>query len=631
MARDAVAEVRERTDIVELVSRYVPLKKTGRSFKGLCPFHQEKTPSFVVFPESGNFHCFGCGKGGDVFTFFMQIEHVEFREALRELAKRAGVELATAPTVAPEVDAHRQRLIDLNELAATFYANVLANSTAGEPGRELARKRGLTPEVISRFGIGFAPDSWDSLHRYLASRGIDPELAVEAGLLQKRESGGYYDRFRNRLMFPIRTRDGRVVGFGGRALGDAQPKYLNSPQSAIFDKSTLLYALDLAQSEIRARDQVIIVEGYMDAIAAHQHGYANVVAAMGTALTEAQIEQVKRLTKRIVLALDADAAGQMATLRSLDSMQQALDAEEVPVPDALGVIRFERKLNAEISILQLPEGKDPDELIRKSPERWPAVVAAARPFLDFYIDAVTRDVSPTDAKAKSEAVHRVAPVLRQVPDRVVQAHYVHELARRLRLDERIVQSEIRRTAFQRTSTPAQSQRSRASATRVSHEDYLLALLLQHRAICREVLPQVPEDDLMDARNRQLLAVLRDEEIPFELEPIQIIAGLDDTLADHAERLLTLLEGKPAQLPGQIVREARQTLDLLGKERYAFLLRQLSQQLADAQQANDHETVAQLTAQLAELAERHRRFYPPLSPYFRDSRDKTPVSALLRAT
>ena len=629
MARDAVSDVRDRTDIVDLVSQYVPLKKAGRSYKGLCPFHQEKTPSFVVFPESGNFHCFGCGKGGDVFTFYQSVEHVEFKEALTELARRAGVELPSIPTVAPEVDAHRQRLIELNELAATFYANVLANSESGAAGRALAEHRGLSPEVVARFQLGFAPDGWDNLHRYFSARGVDPAVAVEAGLLQVRDSGGYYDRFRNRLMFPIRNRDGRVVGFGGRALGDAQPKYLNSPQSAIFDKSSLVYALDLAKDEIRKRDQVVIVEGYMDAIAAHQFGHGNVVAAMGTALTDTQVDLVKRMSKRIVLALDADAAGQLATLRSLESMQSSLDHEEVPVPDALGIVRFERKLNADISIVQLPVGKDPDDLIRKAPESWPDVVATAKPFLDFYIDTVTANIAAGDGRGKSEAVGRVAPVLRQIADRIVQSHYIGVLARRLDLDERVVTSEIRRAALQRGPTiPVVSERSSKPAG-VTHEDHLLALLLRHRALCRDLFPLVPDDDLMDGRNRALLSVLRDDAIPDDLEPLQIVAGLDDALADHAERLLGQLEGKPAQLPGQVQREVRQTLGLMSKERFTFLLKQIQAEISAAQQAQDAETLDTLMPQLSILAERHRRFYPPPSPYFRDSRDKDAHPGVIR--
>jgi DNA primase len=629
MAHDAVSDVRERTDIVDLVSQYVQLKKAGRSYKGLCPFHQEKTPSFIVFPDSQGFHCFGCGKGGDAFTFYQSVEHVDFKEALTELARRAGVQLSAIPTVAPEVDAHRQRLIELNELAATFYSNALANSDSGAPGRALAEQRGLTSEVIAGFQLGFAPDGWDNLHRYFSARGVDPEVAAEAGLLQVRDGGGYYDRFRNRFMFPIRNRDGRVVGFGGRALGDAQPKYLNSPQSPIFDKSSLVYALDLAKEEVRRRDQVVIVEGYMDVIAAHQFGHGNVVAAMGTALTDAQVDQVKRLSKRIVLALDADAAGQLATLRSLESMQSALDHEEVPVPDALGIVRFERKLNADIAIVQLPEGKDPDELIRKAPEKWPEVVATARPFLDFYIDTVTASISAGDGRGKSEAVARVAPVLRQIADRIVQSHYIGLLARRLDLDERVVTSEIRRASLQRSSTAPSPARTTKPAG-ASHEDHLVALLLRHRALCRDLLPLVPEDDLMDGRNRAILKVLRDEAIPDELEPIQIVAGLDDSLADHAERLLGQLEGKPAQLPGQVQREVRQSLDLLGKERFTFLLRELQAEIAAAQQAKDDESLGMLMPQLAILAERHRTFYPPPSPYFRDSRDKNAPTAISRA-
>jgi DNA primase len=619
MARDAVAEVRDRTDIVELISAYAPLKRAGRSYKGLCPFHQEKTPSFVVFPDSQNFHCFGCGKGGDAFTFYMGVEHVEFREALQELARRAGVELATVPTVPPEVDAHRQRLIELNELAAAFFANVLTNSQAGAPGRAVVEQRGLSPDVIARFGLGFALDQWDALHRYLVQRGLDPALAAEAGLLQTRDTGGYYDRFRNRLMFPIRNREGHVVGFGGRIVGDGQPKYLNSPQSAIFDKSTLVYGLDLAQEEIRKRDQVVIVEGYMDAIAAHQFGHANVVAAMGTAFTEAQVALVKRLSKHIVLALDADTAGQMATLRSLETMQDTLDAEAVPVPDPFGIVRFERKLNAEIAIVRLPEGKDPDELIRKAPERWPDVVAQAQPFLDFYIDVVTAGVDPGDARAKAEVIKRSAPVLAHVGDRIVQSHYVALLANRLQLDPRVVMAEIRRPNLRALPRPdGRPAATFAPVARISHEDHLLALLLKHRSICGDVLSLVPDDDVMDSRNRELLCVLKDERL-VDLPPEQIIPGLDDAIADHAERLLASLDGTPAQVPGRIEREARQTLALLGKERFHYLMRQLESGMQVAQQTKDEAAITDLGAQFAGLAERHQRFYPPPSPYFRDTR------------
>ncbi|MGH2534043.1 MAG: DNA primase [Thermomicrobiales bacterium] len=619
MARDSVAEVRERTDAVDLVSQYVSLKRTGRNYKGLCPFHQEKTPSFVVFPESGNFHCFGCGKGGDIFTFYMGVENADFKESLAELARRAGVQLEMTPTDAPEVDAHRQRLIDLNGTAATFFNNILINSTLGAAGREAVEHRGLSADVIARFQLGFAPDGWDHLLNYLSARGVDPAFAAEAGPLQTRDTGGYYDRFRNRLIFPIRNRDGAVVGFGGRALGDAVPKYLNSPRSPIFDKSALLYGLDLAKDEIRRRDQVVIVEGYMDAIAAHQFGHPNVVAAMGTAVTEQQIALVKRSTKHIVLALDADTAGQMATLRGLETAQGTLDHDLVPIPDARGVIHWERKLNAEITIVNLPEGKDPDELIRRSPERWPEIIASAQPFLDFFLDAVTADVRLDDARGKAEAVRRAGPVLQQIADRVIQSHYVAQLARILRIDERVVSSEIRRSSMKTSMSTPDPSRSTRRQLAASHEDHLMAILLKHRSLCGDVIAMVPEGDLLDGRNRELLAVLRDQTI-LDLSAEVILDGLDEPLAEHGQRLLSLIDGTPAQLPGQVTREARQAVERLGRERFLFLMRQLQEEIRAAQSDQDSAAMTELSAQMQRLAERHGAFNPPLSPYFRDSRD-----------
>lgn len=628
MARDAVAEVRERTEIVELISQYVQLKKTGRSYKGLCPFHQEKTPSFIVFPDSGNFHCFGCGKGGDAFTFYMGVEHVEFREALQELARRAGVELGTTPTVAPEVDAHRNRLVEINELAAEYYRNVLRNTGAGAAGRELIEKRGIDATVAERFGLGFAPDG-DALYRYLQQRSIDTEMAIEAGVLHRRDDGRVRDRFWNRLLFPIRTREGRTVGFGGRALGDHQPKYLNSAQSSIFDKSTLLFGLDLAEDAIRKEDEVVVVEGYMDALTAHQFGYANVVACMGTAITEQQVGLVKRLSRNIVLALDADAAGQGATIRSLEMLPAALDRELTPIgverasrPGADTMILWQRRFKTQISIVQLPEGKDPDELIRRDPESWPNVVKSALPFLDFYVEAALAGVDQGDATAKSAAIRKLVPLLEAAGDQVVQAHYASLVARKLQLPESSVLLEIRRSAI-RSSGPrtSRSETPTLAAVRASHEDHLLALLLKHRTYTAGVLPLVSENDLTDTRNRELLRVLQDPAIPLDLNPDLIIAGLDDLVADHAEALLGTLEQAPAQFPAQIERDARRAVIRIARDRFDALMRQLQRSIAEAEHTEDIESLSSLIAQLSTLSAQHRTFYPDKSPYFRDTRDK----------
>ena len=625
MARDAVAEIRERTDIIELVGGYVPLKKTGRSYKGNCPFHQEKTPSFVVFPDSQNFHCFGCGKGGDLFTFFMEIEKVDFREALRELARRAGVVLDERSGAGGSVeDERRDKLLQVIELAATWFHHILLNSPAGEAGRELAATRGLDAPTIERFRLGFAPDSWDGLIAMLRNRNIDLAVAMEAGLLQERQQGGHYDRFRNRFMFPIADRDGRVVGFGARAMGDAQPKYLNSPQSPLFDKSSLLYALHIAKEPIRARDQVVIVEGYMDVIAAHQFGHANVVAAMGTALTEAQVGLVKRFSKNIVLALDADAAGQMATVRSLESMPDALDHTEVAVPDAHGMVRFERKLDARITILQLPEGKDPDELLRKSPERWPELVANAVPFLDFLVDRVCAAVDPTDPRAKSAAFQRLAPILRQAGDAVVQQHYVAMTAGKLGVSESALWADLRRTPTRGTTSAVAPTPSlapgRAVPKRVKHEDYLTAVLVSYPQLCRDLLDAVTDDDLIDSRNREIIRLLQLEgadQVPTDV----FLAVLDEAVEEHAERIIALLEGAPASMPGQIRQAATVSLNAIRKERLEFLMRQLQGELHSAQQEKDASGIESLTDQIGRLARQKQHFVPPVSPYFKDLRDE----------
>jgi DNA primase len=625
MARDAVAEIRDRIDVVDLIQGYVPsLRKAGQNFKGLCPFHQEKTPSFIVFPDSQNFHCFGCGKGGDLFTFYMLVENVEFKEALRELATRAGVTLDVAAPRAPQEDEHRQRLIEVNELAGMWFHHVLLKTTHGEAGRNIIEQRGISPEMVEKFNLGFAPDSWDALLNFLASRNVTAELAAEAGLASKRDAGGFYDRFRNRLIFPIRDRDGRTVGFGGRALGDAMPKYLNTAQTPIFDKSSLVYALDVAKDAIRAANEVVIVEGYMDAITAHQFGYENVVASMGTALTESQVAQIKRGSSHIVLALDSDAAGQMATLRGLETMADALDSEVRPVPTPTGLLRFERKLKADISIVQLPEGKDPDEMIRKSPERWPEVVKGARPFLDFTIDMVTKGIDLDNPEAKSEAVKRVLPLLRQIPDSVKENHYTRLLARRLDISEQVIVAEKRKQSLGGRSAAIRSGMKPAaveSVRRNSTENYLVAILLRHHGLTADVAARVPLEDIIDARNRELIALLRDP-ATAELEGEDLVIGLDDELADHAEQLLALLAGRPEQFPSRIHVEADQTLQKLGSERFRFLMRQLDQEVKSAERSRNREEVAALMEQIVRLSERHKQYDPAPSPYFKDSRSTT---------
>lgn len=626
MAGNSVELIKDRLDIVDLIGEKVQLKKTGRSFKGLCPFHQEKTPSFVVFPDSQHFHCFGCGKSGDLFTYYELVEKVDFRDALAELAQRAGVEIEShRPQVSVDADPALAHARDLNELASQLFSHVLTNSPAGETGREYLRQRGLDAETIGRFRLGFAPDSWDYLLKQFSARGIDPRAMHDAGLVQEREnSSGYYDRFRNRLIYPIRDRDGVVVGFGARAMGDDQPKYLNSAQSSLFDKSRILYGLDLAKEAIRNDDRVVVVEGYMDVIAAHQFGHRNVVATMGTAVTESQIELVKRMTKRIVLALDADAAGQMAALRTIESIHTGLDQTEEFVPDPRTAFRIARRIDTEITVAEMPVGKDPDELIRTSPERWNQVIESARPYAEFLISKVTAGIDLQDPTAKRHAIDRLAPVLQLVPDELTRSHYAQLVARRLDLPFREVQSRLQRnlqSAAARVSRPS-AEPERVTALQI--EDHLIALLLKHRALVFDLMSEVPPDDIMDARNRTLLAVLRDPSLPDEHFGDGFLDSIDAVLQEHATRLLDSIGNQPSQLPGEVREEVLQTLMRLERERYDVLSAHLRSEIASAETTRDAELLPTLLAQYDRLSILHKRTYPPLSPYFTDSRTRTPL-------
>ena len=350
-------DVKARLNIVDVVSNYVPLRQSGSVFKAPCPFHTERTPSFVVNPERGSWHCFGaCSEGGDAIGFVMKAENQSFSEALRTLAVRVGV-----PLPSPRQQAQMDPLLRANEEAMRFFQRRLQSEDGAEALAYL-QDRGVAAETAADFGLGLSPDGFEELKVHLEGQGFTEDLLQRAGLVSRSQQGGSRDLFHGRLMFPIRDADGRAVGFGGRSLDGSQPKYLNTPQTTIFDKSSLLWGLDAARDSIKLRGEGVVVEGYMDALMAHQHGYTNVVASMGTALTSRQVTALRGLADSFVLALDPDAAGQEATMRSLKTSWRDV---------------------RDVRIALLPEGKDPDELIREAPQRWPEVLEAAEPRIDF--------------------------------------------------------------------------------------------------------------------------------------------------------------------------------------------------------------------------------------------------------
>jgi DNA primase len=471
-----ITEVKQRLDIVEFISEYVTLQKAGRNFKGLCPFHSEKHPSFFVFPEQQSWHCFGaCGAGGDIFSFIMKKEGVDFGQALRLLAQRGGVTLGPREAPSKAEDEKKERLFQINEAAAEYYYHVLSTTKAGATARGYLTKRNIMPETIKQFRLGFSPDAWEAIKNYLLGKGYTEKELVEAGLIIEKEEGGSYDRFRNRLMFPICNIQGRVTGFGARVLDDSLPKYINSPQTPIFDKSNSLYGIDKAKSVIRKKDLVIIVEGYMDVLTAHQHSWQNVVGSMGTSLTEKQVEGIKRLTNNITLALDADLAGEEATLRGKAILAYS---------------------NIEANVILLPPGKDPDEVIEEELALWQKLAEQAMPIMDFAFQSVMSKVDINKARDKSLAVQKLLPSIYEIRDPVQQSHYLKRLARELKIEESAIRAALResRAGRKRPQLGKPTEQSPIARQFMSSpiEEYCLSLLLQYpelRPLAGEVSPE----------------------------------------------------------------------------------------------------------------------------------------------
>jgi DNA primase len=498
-----VDEIKERLDIVDVIGAYVPLQKAGRYYRALCPFHAEKTPSFYVFPDSQRWHCFGaCGEGGDIFTFVMKREGWDFATALEELARRAGVVLRPRTPEQARMDEENARLQAAVAEAARYYHHLLLHAPEAARAREYLARRGLSSETILRFQLGYSLPAWDALRAHLTGRGFTPAELVRAGLLVEREDGSTYDRFRDRLMIPIRDPHGTTVGFGARTLeAEGVPKYINSPQTPLFDKGRLLFGLDMARDAIRREECVVVVEGYMDVMQAHQAGFGNVVAQMGTALTETQVRLLKRYTRRLILALDPDAAGIQATLRGLEVAREAMDRELTPVFNPRGLVGFERRLGAEIRVLTLPPGNDPDDLIRQDPARWPALVRESLPVVEFVLGQLLRQTDLEDAKGRARVVEAMLPLLRDVGDPVERETYAQKVARALRLDARTVLArlyEAERQAAQRTPVVVSPEGQRGGVI-ADLEGYCLATFLHQPWLLDAVNRTLEEWDIPPLR------------------------------------------------------------------------------------------------------------------------------------
>ena len=608
MPADAVTEIKARLDIVEVVGQYVRLQRSGRQFSGLCPFHAERTPSFSVSQERQAWYCFGCQEGGDIISFVEKIEHVDFRQALEQLAERAGVELERDRGPGRrEAGERRRKALELHARAQAFYAQVLWATPAGEPGRQLLDERGIGEEQARRFGVGFAPAGGaggDALVRYLVARGHGSAVEIAAAGLahEVHRGGGARDRFRHRLVFPIRDERGTVIGFGARGVGEAVPKYLNSPATAIFDKSMALFGLDLARSAISQAKAAVVVEGYFDVIAAHAAGVGNVVASSGTALTRQQARTLGRYAPVVVLCFDGDEAGQAAASRAVDMVA----AEEM-----------------QARICVLPTGfKDPDELVRHDPAAFAACVAAAEPEWQVLVDRAIGDAEGGSVERRRQAAERAVAVLARVPESATRTLYVQHAARRLDLASAAVEADVDRARSGRRGTPrvvaavppppqAVAEDEGLAQQEVgnplpSWETYLGRLAVQRPALVAQLGGEhgLVDEEVSHPALVHILDVARrvGERGGF---PLEALAPAERALATrHPYKPVPELDD-----PDDTDRLARAIADCVGRTRVAAMDRRLAEKRRDKRRAADDgrtEDVERLAEELAALSNQRQR-------------------------
>jgi DNA primase len=544
-----IDEIKQKIDITEIVGQYAKLTRSGRTLRAPCPFHSEKKPSFFVYPEQQTWHCFGaCNTGGDVFSFLMKKEGLDFGEALRLLAEKAGVAIPSH-TKSIADDQARDKVLQINQAAAQYYHNLLLNSPAAEKARTYLKGRGLTDQSITDFQLGYSLPGWEEMKQYLLEKEYTEDDLIEAGLLVQAEgTGKTHDRFRDHIMFPIMDGRGRVTGFGARVLDDSSPKYINSPQTRIFDKSSSLYGIHLARPAIRQQNLAVLVEGYMDVIVGHQYGFANIIAPMGVAITERQINQIKKLTRNIALALDPDAAGEEAAMRCVD---------------------YENTLDAEVKVIALPDGKDPDEVIKADIKQWQALVDKAIPVIEYTINVVVAKLDVKTTPGKTEAVNKMLPIIARVAAGTRQYQYLTTLSLAVGIDDKKLEAALGRFKTDRRARESKPQAVQKATRAISSnpmEEYILTILLQH-----------PE---MKAKSRDLAAEYfenSENRAIFDIWQLSSQSALTQDLLDPAiqEHFNSLIS---RELPGSEIEPRYADCVLRLRERY---LRNLKRKQSDA--------------------------------------------------
>ena len=550
-----IDSIQEKTDIVEVISRYIPLKKLGRNYKALCPFHHEKTPSFVVSPDKQIYHCFGCGAGGNAFSFVMRYENVEFPEAAETLAKKAGIIIPRKAGERRDLESLANQLYRINELASRFFSASLATSPAA---KEYLKSRGIGDEAIRLFGIGYAPDSWEAALNHFKSNGLSEPLLEKAGLAIKNvDKGSYYDRFRHRIIFPILDLKERVLGFGARVLDVSLPKYVNSPETYIYSKGKNLYGLSLSKTDIKREGYALVVEGYLDFLIPYQAGVKNMVATLGTALTVDQVKLLKRFANTAIMVYDPDEAGEAASLRNLD----IFISEDVNV-----------------YIAELPKGYAPESYIRKfGTKEFTRLVKAAKNLFDYKFDKLSRRFDINSANGKAEIAREMLPTIARIDNAVLKSNLVKKLAESLSVDEESIRTELKKVKLD-YSEERNYLKSKVLKRPDSKgaERMILAIILEGPAFIAKAKEQLSPEELKDTSIRDVVkAIFELHENKKEVTPAKLIshmaaAGEAVKLISEAAELAELLTEKERALEDCIARVKEDNVkDLLARIQLAI--------------------------------------------------------------
>ena len=579
-------EIKSKLDVIDVLQEYIKLTPAGKNFKALCPFHQEKTPSFMVSPERQSWHCFGCSEGGDIFTFVMKMEGIEFIEALKLLAKKAGVQLRPQD---PKIASRKNRLLDINELAKKFYAYLLKKSPAAESCRAYLRERKVSEQPISEFELGYAPNSWDKTTSFLESKGYKQDEILASGLIVKKDGGGRcYDRFRNRLMFPINNLHGQTVGFSARALDKSDSaKYINSPQTDIYNKSEILYGLDKAKNSIRQKNSVILVEGQMDLISAHSAGDKNSVATSGTALTETQIRILKRYSDNLLLAFDSDLAGQNAVKKGID----------------LAIT-----LGMNIKVIQLQSGGDPDECIKNSPQDWLNAIKNAEPVLEYYFQQALKSFSIEDISGKKKIVKSLLPIIKKMPDLVEQNYYLKKLSQIVEVEEEILRETIKKDSKNESRRQAIKSESKKTVVKKGRDlqiaEEMAALLFKFPGIFSAVdfdLKILADEKIADFCQR-LSDFYKDEQQNFSADEfVNILKQEDGALFNLSQSFLLLAEKD--FLDFNLKQAEKQAAKNLRELKKSYILKQkvkIEKKIKEADKNNNEDLINKLSLRFEEL-------------------------------